>query len=112
MSIDPMLFGPDHPVVDRKYWLSFSSQLHPCFSAIGRERVELPYWLAPLAWGAIVAGSALLLMTGYTGSPVGWTQLNADVYHLEIGKTRLRVRRTGHSTMGKTPRSWRRSPAR
>ena len=94
MPINSMLFGPDHPVVDRVYWLSFSSQLNPSFSAIGRERIELPYWFCPLSWGAIVASSGLLLTTGYTGSPLGWTQLSADVYHLEVGKTRLRVRRT------------------
>jgi hypothetical protein len=88
-----MLF--EHPVVDRKYWASFAHHLNPYFSrAIGREQVELPYWFCPLARGVIVPSPTLFVRIGYSGPPLGWTQLGDAVYHREIGKARLRVRRT------------------
>ena len=88
-----MLF--DHPVVERNYWTAFTSHLNPYFSrAIGREQMDLPYWLNPLALGVIVNSPALLLRTRYAGPPLGWTQLSPAVYQRAIGKVRFRVRHT------------------
>jgi hypothetical protein len=91
-----MLFEPGHRWVERKYWsASFCGNLNPYFSrAIGRERLDLPYWFSPLAWGVIVAGPALLLRTACKESVLGWNQLSDEVYHRVFGKTRVRVRRT------------------
>ena len=91
-----MLFEPGHRWVERKYWTaSFRYNLNPYFSrAIGRERLDLPYWFSPLAWGVIVAGPALLLRTACKESVRGWKHLSDDVYHRTFGKTRIRVRRT------------------
>src|ERR1700752_1170825 len=95
MPIEPMLFGPGHPIVDRKDWLAFSSQLSISFSrGINREHVELPFWMQPLALGVILPSPHLLRQTGYSGPQPGWRQLSAEVYHRALGKTRLRVRRT------------------
>jgi hypothetical protein len=89
-----MLFE-GHPVVDRKHWISFCRNLNPYFSrAIGREQLDLPYWFAPLAWGVIVAGPALLLRTACKESVLGWTRRSDDVYQRAFGKVRVRVRRT------------------
>lgn len=96
MPIDPMLFEPGHYAVELKHWTTcFCGNLNPYFSgAIRRDQIDLPYWLTPLAWGVIVASPALLVRTRYSGAPLGWTQLNASVYHRQIGKARFRVRRT------------------
>jgi hypothetical protein len=90
-----MLFEPGHRWVERKYWsASFCGNLNPYLSrAIGRERLDLPYWFSPLAWGVIVAGPALLLRTACKESVLGWNQLSDEVYHRVFGKTRMRVRR-------------------
>jgi hypothetical protein len=85
----------EHPVVDRKDWMSFCRNLNPYFArAIGREQTDVPYWCCPLAWGVIVAGPALFIRTRYSGPPFGWRQLSDSVYHREFSKARLRVRRT------------------
>jgi hypothetical protein len=90
-----MLFEPGHRAVERRYWSCFCNNLNPNFSCvIGREQVDLPYWLAPLAWGVIVPSALLLQRTKYNGSLDGWKQQSPDIYYREIGKTRLRVRRT------------------
>jgi hypothetical protein len=88
-----MLF--EHPVVDRKDWGAFCRSLHPYFSrAIDRERIDLPYWLTPLARGVLVASPTLLVRTRYSGPPWGWTKLGSAVYLHAICKGRLRVRPT------------------
>jgi hypothetical protein len=91
-----MLFEPGHHTVELKDWTAcFRRNLNPYFSrAICRDQTELPYWFAPLAWGVIVAGPALLLRTACKVSVLGWTRVDDKIYHRSIGKTRLRVRRT------------------
>jgi hypothetical protein len=93
-----MFFDVGHPLVSRKDWLQFSSQLSPYFSqAIDRETLDLPYWFLPLSRGVVVAGPLLLHRTGYRmrrGLLPDWKRVRADVYQRSIGKTRLRVRRT------------------
>jgi hypothetical protein len=64
------------------------------FFSVGREIGDPPYWFAPLAWGVVVNSSTLLLRTPCKSSLLGWRQLSVDCYHLDLGKTRLRVRRT------------------
>jgi hypothetical protein len=87
-----------HPDVSQQHWLAFSRQLSPHFSqAISREQLDLPHWFLPLARGAIVAGPPLLRCTGCKvrgrRSPE-WTRVKTNVFQRDVGKTRLRVRRT------------------
>lgn len=93
-----MFFDPDNPNVSRQDWQRFSLQLPPYFeTTIDRETTEMPYWLSPLARGMLITGPMLLRQTGYTPNtrcPPHWTPLGSDVYHRDVGKTRLRVRLT------------------
>jgi hypothetical protein len=104
MPIDPMLFGPGHPIVSYQEWMKFRlaiCDLQTCQlirhlgGSVGRESIELPYWFLPLSRGAILPGPHLF-RPDYDPNLAshGWTLRSAEVFERSVGTTRLRVRRT------------------
>jgi hypothetical protein len=90
-----MSHRPEHPLVSRKDWQGFSTQLPIYFSkAFAREAADIPFWLLPLCRGVLAAGPYLLRLTAYQDQRHDWVQIKPDVYQRVVGKTRLRVRRT------------------
>jgi hypothetical protein len=104
MPINPMLFGPGHPIVSFQEWMKFrlsicnlqTSQLtRHLGGSVGRESIELPYWFLPLCRGVILPGPHLFRPDFDPNlASYGWTMRSAEVFERSVGKTRLRVRRT------------------
>ena len=92
-----MLFKDHHPLTQPKDWQQFCHHLSPYFSqAISRDQIDLPYWLAPLARGVIVASHLLLRRTGFkrrNPPACKWKCVRPGVYQATVGETRLRVQR-------------------